>query len=195
VDLECGGRVEEDITDELRHGKTRTHLGTFAVRAELLRKIGGCRPYFVTAEDIDLQVRLGEVGRVWFVPRTFYHYRLHDASITHTQSSGLKNFYEDTARLFAQQRRAGQPDDLERGCPPPVPAPGPAAVPDRSGEEIQGILIGQAWAEHASGRKLRALRTGWRACAMWPSNLGAWKNLAMLAWKRAPGSSKSEPEA
>jgi glycosyltransferase involved in cell wall biosynthesis len=184
-EFHCDSGQFLDVTDELREGKTRTHLGTFTIRTEALRKIGGCRPFFQTAEDIDLQMRLAGVCRVWFVPEVFYLYRLHPNSITHTQKSALRRFFEETAREFASQRRAGQPDDLERGCPPTPPMPemtGSVAKPQLM---IQGVLLSKAWAEHAEGRKLTALRTGLRACRMWPRNWGAWRSLAMLALKPA----------
>jgi glycosyltransferase involved in cell wall biosynthesis len=181
--LTCGGDAAEEVTGELLAGATRTSFCTFAVRTELLRRIGGCRAFFATAEDIDLLLRLGEVARVWFEPRSWYFYRLHDASITHLQGNTLQQFFERTARAFAAQRRSGRPDDLERGCPPPVPAGSPGGRVS-SGQHLQGMLLARAWAEHASGRRLRALRTGLRACLAWPWSLGAWKSLAALAYKR-----------
>jgi glycosyltransferase involved in cell wall biosynthesis len=179
---ELGGETAGEITGELLQGQTRTHLGTFAIRANHLRQIRGCRLYFETAEDLDLQLRLGEVCRVWFEPRVFYRYRVHDASITHTQITGLRQFFEETARRLAEQRRATGTDDLERGCPPPVPVSVPGRA-DASGEWIQGVLLSQAWQQHSKGLKWQALRTAWRACAAWPRNLGAWKSLALLALK------------
>ncbi|HLL89437.1 MAG TPA: glycosyltransferase family A protein, partial [Tepidisphaeraceae bacterium] len=78
------GAHPADITPELRNGRTRTHLGTFMVRRAALRDVGGFRPYFVTAEDIDLQLRLGEAGTVWYEPVPSYQHRLHDDSITYS---------------------------------------------------------------------------------------------------------------
>ena len=167
----------------LRNGKTPTSLCTFAVRTELLRQVGGCRPFFVTAEDIDLLLRVGEITRVWYEPRSEYFYRLHDSSITHTQGRTLKDFYEKTARAFAEQRRAGQLDELARGCPPAVPADTPGTSYN-SGQHLQGMLLSQAWNEHAAGHRLRSLRTGLRACLAWPRSLGTWKSLVALACKR-----------
>jgi hypothetical protein len=175
--------VAEEVTGELRAGTARTSLCTFAVRTHLLRQLGGCRSYFTTAEDIDLLLRLGEVTRVWFEPRSWYFYRLHDASITDLQGNTLQQFFYRTAQEFAAQRRAGRPDDLERGCPPPVPAGAPGGRVS-SGKHMQGLLLARAWAEHAGGRRLRALQTGLRACLAWPWSLGAWKSLAALAYKR-----------
>jgi len=42
--------------------------------------------------DIDFQLRFGEVNRVFYRPDFTYFYRIHDASITHTQPSPLSSF-------------------------------------------------------------------------------------------------------
>ena len=97
--LETDGTAKE-FTDNLRKGITSTHFCTFAVRAEVLRKLEGCRQYFKTAEDIDLQLRIGEVCRVWFLPDLHYGYRIHHSSITHSQSNIEREFFEQTARDF-----------------------------------------------------------------------------------------------
>src|SRR5207253_1379007 len=47
-----------DVTEELRGGQGRSHVCAYLFRTELLRKLGGCREFFVTAEDVDLQLRL-----------------------------------------------------------------------------------------------------------------------------------------
>jgi hypothetical protein len=189
AELDSGSFVEEEITYELRRGRVRTSLCTFAIRTPLLRQIGGCRPYFVTAEDYDLQLRLGEVTRVWFVPRSVYWYRLHDASITHVQGRARQAFFEEVAREFQEQRLAGRPDDLERGCPPTPPElVADTRVPVK--EEVEGLLLGQAWEEHAEGHRLRAFLTGLSACSAHPGSLAAWKNLAALALKRTASNPK-----
>jgi glycosyltransferase involved in cell wall biosynthesis len=183
ADFACGD-IEQEITEELRMGHTRTHLCTFLARADVIRKAGGFRPWFVTAEDIDLQLRLGDVCRVGFEPAGAYLYRLHDASITHQQADARRVFYEAAARTFSAQRRATGADDLERGSPPSPPEAG-AASPTSSSQQAQAVLIGASWRHHRDGRKTRAVLTGLRACLALPGNLGAWKNLCTLVLKRA----------
>ncbi len=183
VDFDCGPAAAE-ITDELRQAVTRTHLCSYLIRTDLMRRLGGLRPYFPIGADIDFQMRLGEICRVWFEPRPCYLWRLHDTSLTHTQSNAKQEFLEETAREFCRQRRSGRPDDLERGCPPTPPADVPGTAVG-SGEHVQGMLLGQAWHEHEQGHKLRALRTGLRACLAHPSSLGAWKSLGALLVKRS----------
>src|SRR5205809_4788505 len=105
-------------SDELRAGEIRTHLCTFAVRAEIFEKIGGARNFFVVGEDLDLQLRLGEACRVWYVPQTTYVYRLHDASITHSMRTQEREFYERQARFLQTQRLQTGTDDVELGMQP-----------------------------------------------------------------------------
>jgi glycosyltransferase involved in cell wall biosynthesis len=190
ADLDCGA-TEQEITEELRSGKTRTHLCTWLVRADAVRRAGMFRTWFVSAEDIDLQLRLGEVCRVWYEPVVAYAYRLHDASVTHTQGNDARLFYERTARQFAAQRRERGQDDLQRGSPPTPPGGnGKSAAPMSAGGHVQRMLVGQSWREHAQGRKLKAVLTGLRACMAKPGTLSAWRNVAALAVKRAGTNAK-----
>lgn len=180
-----------DVTDEILSGKSRSHMCAYLFRTELLRRIGGCREWFVTSEDADLQYRLAEATRMAFDPRCAYLYRLHDASITHAQKSAQRRFFESQARRFLEQRRAGREDDLERGHPPAVPgADGAADSTLSTDRQIQELLLGQAWREHAAGRRGQSVATGWRAVRSRPTNLRAWRSLAALLIK--PPSRKME---
>jgi glycosyltransferase involved in cell wall biosynthesis len=174
----------EEITEELSAGYTRTHLCTYAIRTEILRSLGGFRPYFTTGEDIDLQLRLGEVCRVGYQPQLYYQYRLHQASITHTKSSVEREFFDEIARKFQAQRQTIGQDDLQRGTPPIPPKAGthPALT---AAQHIQKILLCQAWYEHQAGQKRQALTTGVRSALLLPSNLATWKSVLALAIKPA----------
>ncbi|NWG12614.1 MAG: glycosyltransferase family 2 protein, partial [Acidobacteria bacterium] len=144
------GDAPEEVTEELSRGITRTSIATFLLRTEQVRAAGGCRGFFVTSSDVDLMLRIGEVCRVWYDPRVCYYYRLHDASITHSQSGTLREFYASTARKFCAQRQATGLDDLQRGCPPDPPSEG-LEPPMRAADEIQGTLTGLAWRQHKAG--------------------------------------------
>lgn len=181
--LNCGEDAEE-ITEELRKGITRTHFGTFAVRVEVLQALGGSRQYLNTAEDIDLQLRIGELCRVWYVPEIQHFYRLHDTSLTHKQSKVEREFFESLAREFQRQRRTQGSDDLQRGCPP-TPPQGSSKSVMKSAEHAQELMMGSAWGEHRAGHKLRALVIGIRSVVAMPSNLAAWRSLVALAVKPA----------
>jgi len=183
IRFDCGTGAEE-ITQELRSGVTRTHFCTYAVRRDILRSLGGFRPYFCTGEDIDIQLRLGEACRVWFETGNYYHYRLHSGSITHTISSIKREFFDGIARQFQRQRQLEGLDDLERGCPPAFPPTyQPQNPPFSAAEHIQNLLLGKAWQEHQDGDRLQALATGLRSVMTYPRNTSAWRSLMALAIK------------
>lgn len=184
-DLQCGVEPRE-ITTELREGVVRTHLCTYAIRAESLIKVGGFREYFESAEDIDMQLRLCEVGRIGYVPETFYFWRLHASSITHRQGNVLREFFERTAHDFQKQRRTSGLDGLQRGRPPSKHEAGLSPA-NAASAHIQGMLLGRAWREHGAGQKAKALGTGLRALTANPTDLKVWKSLVALALKPAGG--------
>ena len=184
-DLQCGPEPLE-ITGELRQGVVRTSLCTYAIRAGSMSKVGGFREYFESAEDIDLQLRLGDVGRIGYVPERFYFWRLHASSITHRQSSVELEFFERTAHDFQIQRRRSGLDDLQRGHPPSKPEAGLTPANSAS-TDIQGMLLGRAWREHRAGQKAQALGTGLRALTANPSHLKVWRSVVALAVKPAGG--------
>ena len=177
-DMHCGANAEE-ITSELVIGDTRTSFCTWLTRTSLVQMAGGCREYFRLAEDIDLQLRLCELGRVWFEPGRSYMYRLHDASATHSNHSELRLFYDTEARRFAEQRRTIGMDDLERGTAPAPPSVS-RRVSNGSRQHVQDLLLGVAWDKLFAGHPVRAVRTGLRACLIQPMNVDAWKNLGAM---------------
>jgi glycosyltransferase involved in cell wall biosynthesis len=181
MQFQCGA-TPEDITPELNQGKVRTHFCTFAVRSPVLRHIGGCRPYFEIAEDIDLQLRLGEACSVYYLPDIAYHYRLHDVSITHSMGGDRRQFFDQTARTFHQQRRTHGQDDLQRGNPP-IPPDNQAKSGRGANEHMQGLLIGQAWREHQAGRRFKAFSIGLRSAFIHPTDLATWRSVVALLIK------------
>jgi glycosyltransferase involved in cell wall biosynthesis len=175
----------EEITDELRRGIGRAHLCGFLIRTPLVRELGGFREWFIASEDADFQLRLCEHARVWYEPKLAYRYRLHGSSITHTQPNAQRLFFQRCAEEFQRQRQSGKPDDLDAGTPPPIPQAGEPG--QKVARQIQSILLGTAWEQHAAGNKLAALRTGLRACATQPFRWHGWRNLAALALRRSRG--------
>jgi glycosyltransferase involved in cell wall biosynthesis len=167
-----------DITEELLSGQTRTHLCTFIIKRHVIEVIGGFREFFISAEDIDFQLRLAEVSKVFYVPELVYFYRLHDSSIVHTQSSSKREFFENTARVFRQQREQKGMDDLQLGHKLKVPVE--CGVPVDAKTQLQGALIGTAWRLHQNGQKLKAIKAGLNACRIKPNNFTIWKSFTML---------------
>jgi glycosyltransferase involved in cell wall biosynthesis len=178
------GVVAEEITAELNAGHTRTSFCTYAVRKNSIEPIGEFRSYFETAEDIDFQLRLANYARVMYLPQTTYLYRLHADSITHTQSSAKRMFYENTAREFQRQRTLDGQDDLMRGSPPVVPAVSDAK-PGSAVRQVGGMLLGSAWRAHQGGNKWEAVVLGGRALMHMPLEPAVWRSVAALIAKPA----------
>ena len=174
----------EDVTDELLAGRGRSHVCAYLFRTNLLRQLGGCREWFQTSEDADLQYRLAGICRVGYDPAVAYLYRLHDSSITHTQRDGRRQFYAAAAADFLRQRTATGADDLQRGRPPAPPADSADAPRRGTDHQIQDMLFARSWREHRRGERFAAVRTGLRAVMHRPTRMGAWKSLAALAVKR-----------
>ncbi len=178
------GPTPQDVTAELLAGRGRSHVCAYLFRTDLLRRIGGCREWFQTSEDADLQYRLAGVARIGYDPAVAYLYRLHDASITHTQRDGRRQFYADAAAAFLGQRLATGTDDLERGCPPAPPEESADAPRRGTSRQIQDMLFARSWREHRRGERVSAIKTGFRAVMQRPTRIDAWKSLAALAVKR-----------
>jgi glycosyltransferase involved in cell wall biosynthesis len=177
--LDSGADERLDLEEELRRGVLRTHLCTFAMRRAAVERVAGFREYFETAEDIDFALRLGERGRVAYLPRTWYLYRLHGASITHRQRDVRRLFYMQMAREFQAERLAGRADALQLGQAPAPPADDGSQATS-AGRHIQDLLIGQAWSELRQRRRAPAIGHAWRAAAASPLSGAGWETLLKI---------------
>jgi glycosyltransferase involved in cell wall biosynthesis len=177
---DCGSSPME-INPELEKGVVRTSFCTFLMRTASLKKLGGYRSYFISSYDIDLQLRMGEACKIWYEPKNSYYYRLHDSSITHTQASNKRVFFEETARAFLQQRKLSGIDALDNGSPPALPNFDEKA--SSSLNQVTGVLISEAWRLHRSGLKHAGVQKGWQACRHAPTSFVNWKNLFFLILK------------
>ena len=179
-------KSDAEITGELRYGELRTSGCTYLMRKAILVDIGGCRDFFKTAEDIDLQLRFGEAARVWYQGVSRYVYRLHSSSITHSSPGTTNSYFDECALIFQTQRRARGYDDLQAGALPPPKS-------DKPGKRwhvtnhIQSQLLGEAWDQHADGHKAKAIAIGVRAIAFKVSRIEVWKSLLALVLKSSKG--------
>ncbi|MEA2735305.1 MAG: hypothetical protein QOE14_1756 [Humisphaera sp.] len=179
-----GGGI--DVTHELQLGEGRSHMAAYLFRAAPVKQLGGCRTFFVMAEDVDLQFRLSEITKIWYQPRSAYLYRLHNSSITHVQKAAERSFFEGCAIEFQKQRqtRADRRDDLDLGRPPTMPKlqnSSPLTVK----QQIQKLMLGQAWAAHGAGHKGEGLSLALRAWLTDPLRLAVLRSVVALALKPA----------
>ena len=185
ADMGCGSEPRE-ITDELQEGTLRTSFCTFATAVHWLHDLGGFRPFFRSAEDIDLQFRLSERCRIWFHPRVVYYYRIHDASYTHQMSASEQLFYEASARWLQRQRAGGRLDELQQNRPSSLlTEPVEIKVPrSPAAVHIQALLLRKAWQQHEEGARIRSVLTGFQAALNDPKRFPAWRSVVALMLKK-----------
>jgi hypothetical protein len=89
----------------LRHDNCLIHP-TVMMRREVFVAVGGYRPLFTDAEDLDLWLRIVERHELANLPEPLLHYRLHEGQVSHAAIAQMA-----LARLgayaLAGQRRAG----------------------------------------------------------------------------------------
>lgn len=176
------GATDVDIEEDLRSGVTRTSLCTFAIRRRELERIDGFRAYFESSSDIDFQLRLGELTQVRWRPTNSYFYRLHENSITHSQVAARREFFERTARMFSDQRRASGIDDLMRGTPPDPPAA--RGNSSTAARHVQGMLVGEAWRSWHAGKHKAAWQTMQRAIWVEAWRWAPWRSLLVMGLRQ-----------
>jgi glycosyltransferase involved in cell wall biosynthesis len=166
-----------------------TTLCAFAIRRETMQGLGGFRSYFETAEDIDFLLRLAQRAAIAYLPGNAYFYRLHNDSITHTQATPRRAFFEDAAYAMALEREIRGADALMRGqapMPPSGEGAGRAHV-HTADSHVAALLVGEAWQWHSRGDTTAARASAWRALRADRRSWAAWKTLA-LVWLRRPTS-------
>jgi len=135
-------------------------------RREVLA-IGGYDAGACFVEDLDLWLRLGEVGRLANLPEVISRVRFHDASQSATEQERQLDAIRDVVNR-ARQRR-GIPDRIER------PAPWRPLATRRSRHQF---AVGWAWSAWRMGERRTALAYALRALRIDPLGAPLWKAIA-----------------
>jgi hypothetical protein len=145
-----------------------------------LEQLGGFRPFFVSAHDVDVQLRIAEAGHVWYNPWPTYAYRLHDSSMCHTIDAERMKMLDHYCVEFQKQRKSRGQDDLELGTPPELPN-GPQVLRNSAHEHLYNVLMGRVWNCHRKGARGEAVKAALQLCSRYPGRFDAWKNLALCS--------------
>ena len=153
---------------------------TAMIRRESLEKINGYDEEFKIAQDLDLWLRLGEVGRLGNVPQTVLKFRLHEGSVSETKRVEQRRF----ARMACERawkRRGITEGKFE------------AEEPWRPGSDAESKMkfaLQYGWWAFQSGERRTAMHYGVRAIRAKPLKSEGWKLLLCAAVKRprAPAS-------
>lgn len=142
---------------------------------EAVQAVGGYDPEHATAEDLDLWLRLGEIGELANVPEIVLEYRVHAASVS--EAAGERQRQAARRVCEAAWRRRGieggtfESDDHWR------------PLPSRSSKHRFALQYG--WWAFKSGERRTALYYGARAIATLPFSADGWRLLVCAALKRS----------
>ena len=145
------------------------------MRREAALAVGGYRVDFAPAEDLDLFLRIGEIGRLANLSRVVTRYRIHDGSLSATQQ----------ARQLDRMRRASDEACDRRGLARrtiSLPAWRPT---DRSSKHQYSVVYG--WSGFSRGDRPMALHYGLRAVRLMPWRVEGWRLLACALLKSPAG--------
>ena len=143
-------------------------------RANAIRSIGGYRNEFTAYEDVDLYLRLAEIGRLANLPDVLLLYRQRLGSINRTQQE-LQNQYRPKVLRDARIRR-GLPADAE------VPNSKKALIQPDDG---RGSWAGWSHDAFHGGYLTTARRYAWRAVRSEPFAVASWKAILREYFRRA----------
>jgi len=159
-----------EIQRLLLGGISLLHHPCTMTRREALLRAGGYDESMVASVDLDLWLRLGELGKLANLPEVLLHYRLHPRSITNAQQQ------RQTDDAFQACQRAWQRRGIQ-GQFTRKPA-------DHLHQSDFWLRCG--WLGFNQGRRDVARRCGLRAIATQPFLLAAWKLFACALIKPLP---------
>ena len=150
-------------------------------RREAYDRAGGYDPQIHNAEDLDLWLRLGEVGKIACLPDVLLQYRQHSGSISESrQREQIENQKCILLAAWKRRRLSGEPtiDTTEW-----------RATGDRTSQYQQLTRYGW-WAWHA-GQNRTALIYGLKAVASSPIRREGWKITLTALLRTSPRARKS----
>jgi glycosyltransferase involved in cell wall biosynthesis len=155
-------------------GRTPICHPSAMMRREPTLRVGGYDEQFAVAQDLDLWLRLGEVGKMASLPQTLVKYRLHPKSISETkQGEQVKNMRTACERAWRRRGIKGEFLGLAGW-----------RATDRQSRHDFSIKYG--WWAFNSGQRRTALLYGSKAIATAPFNADAWRLLLCAALKASP---------
>jgi hypothetical protein len=129
------------------------------------------------AEDVDLWLRLGEVGKMANLEEVVLKYRFHSSSVTqNNQELGM-------ARVQTAVNRSCERRGLDRRCPP--------LKPNRNATTPFDCALNYGWWGFIAGHRSAAIHHGIQAIRRKPWRPAGWKLLGYGLLK-TPGSKSTE---
>jgi glycosyltransferase involved in cell wall biosynthesis len=166
----------EEIQSFILSGRTIINHPCAMIRRHALQAIGGYDPTMVTVEDLDLLLRLGEVGKLANLNEFVLRYRLHESSV----SAKYVTLQQHNAR------RACERAWKRRGIQGRYDAPIPGYRPGAASQAQYQFRLRYGWAAFEGGCRRKALHNGIKAVLACPLLGEGWKLLACAVLKPLP---------
>jgi hypothetical protein len=164
---------DEVLQRELLEGNSGISHPTAMLRREAMVAAGGYDPETFPAEDLDLWLRLAEVGKLANLPDALVRYRVHSNSIS---SSRHEQQMKQTVNVCERAWR-------RRGLPPRHVDRDRRWRPDDTRGSAHHFAMQFGWWAFISGERVGALCYAARAVALLPWRLDGWRLLACALLK------------
>jgi glycosyltransferase involved in cell wall biosynthesis len=164
------------IQQMLLIGRTIINHPCALIRRAALMQIGGYDLEMKTVEDLDMLLKLGEIGQLANLPDTVLQYRFHLNSIS-AQNTVFQTQMAKTACERAWQRRG-----ISGSYDSPQPWYRPLPAPDSQ----QQFWHRYGWWAFCNGLRLTAAQCGIRAVLTKPTTLESWKLLLCALLRPIP---------
>lgn len=164
---------DADIQPAMLAGHTAINHPSAMMRRSALAVAGAYDPAYYPAEDLDLWLRLGEIGALANLATPVLKYRLHDASIS----------AQAVERQQDAKRRACQAAWQRRGIPGRFAADR-IWRPGRDRRSRCGFMTQYGWWAWRSGERATAVHYGWQAIRASCLDPAGWK-LLLVALMRS----------
>jgi glycosyltransferase involved in cell wall biosynthesis len=183
--IDAGGRFLRDRHPGMEHEaiQERALAGDCALNhpSVMMRRAGGYHVEFMPAEDLDLWLRLGEIGRLTNLPDVLMKYRQHEASFSERHQQ-LQLERSAAAVLEACRRR---------GIPPREVSVSPWRPVDRRSR--MQAYVGYGWRGLERGDYRMALHYALRAIGQAPWRAGGWWLVARVLRRRLAAARLKRP--
>ena len=137
------------------------------MRLSAIQQVGGYRDEFNTLEDLDLFLRLAEVGKLANLPDVLLRYRQHFGSVTHSRE---QKQIEIRQAIYDQTR-------IRRGMPPETSPPLLNRFRDRHRYEQHQVW---AWGALKAGNHRTARKHAIKTVMLAPFAFNSWRTLGCV---------------
>lgn len=138
------------------------------LRKSAIDQVGGFRAHIKSAEDLDLYLRLAEVGQIEGIPEVLFQYRQHLTSIGYAES---KLQFEAMIMIVQEARQRRKMPPLEKAV----------ALPDSS---VKATYLKWGWWAYWDKHFRTSRKYGLKVLAAQPFNLGAIKLVVLSTLKQ-----------